>query len=57
MSEQPWLRTGIGDSDADSITLMGRDLPNELMGRFFRFRLAGRRCLRFCGRLSVQRFG
>jgi len=27
-----WLRTGIGHSDADSITLMGRDLAGELMG-------------------------
>jgi citrate synthase len=27
-----WLRTGIGASDADSITLMGRDLASELMG-------------------------
>jgi citrate synthase len=33
MSEGAWLRTGIGASDADSITLMGRDLPTELMGR------------------------
>jgi citrate synthase len=31
MSEPP-LRTGIGASDADSITLMGRDLATELMG-------------------------
>src|SRR3954467_5339510 len=28
-----WLRTGIGASDADSITLMGRDLANDLMGK------------------------
>lgn len=27
------LRTGIGTSDADSITLMGRDLASELMGK------------------------
>jgi citrate synthase len=27
-----WLRTGIGASDAESITLMGRDLASELMG-------------------------
>lgn len=27
-----WLRTGIGTSDADSITLMGRDVAGELMG-------------------------
>jgi citrate synthase len=26
------FRTGIGTSDADSITLMGRDLASELMG-------------------------
>jgi len=31
MSDE-WLRTGIGHSDADSITLMGRDLASELMG-------------------------
>src|SRR4051794_25612072 len=28
-----WLRTGIGASDADSITLMGRDVANDLMGK------------------------
>src|SRR5919198_406929 len=28
-----WLRTGIGDSDEDSITLMGRDLADDLMGK------------------------
>src|ERR687887_910873 len=28
-----WLRTGIGDSDADSITLVGRDVATELMGK------------------------
>jgi citrate synthase len=32
MSEENWLRSGIGSSDADSITLMGRDLASELMG-------------------------
>jgi citrate synthase len=32
MSDQEWLRTGIGAADADSITLMGRDLASELMG-------------------------
>jgi citrate synthase len=32
MSDGSWLRTGIGTSDADSITLMGRDLASELMG-------------------------
>jgi citrate synthase len=30
---EDWLRTGIGASDADSITLMGRDLANDLMGK------------------------
>src|SRR3979409_1308214 len=33
MSDDRWLRTGIGTSDADSITLMGRDLASELMGQ------------------------
>jgi citrate synthase len=33
MSDERWLRTGIGTSDADSITLMGRDLASELMGQ------------------------
>ncbi len=33
MSDDAWLRTGIGASDADSITLMGRDLASELMGK------------------------
>jgi citrate synthase len=28
-----WLRTGVGTSDADSITVMGRDVANELMGK------------------------
>jgi citrate synthase len=32
MTDETWLRTGIGDSDADSMTLMGRDVPGELMG-------------------------
>src|SRR5437763_11838037 len=32
MSDADWLQTGIGDSDAESITLMGRDLASELMG-------------------------
>jgi len=32
MTDESWLRTGIGSSDADSITLMGRDLASELMG-------------------------
>lgn len=33
MSEQDWLRTSVGTSDADSITVQGRDLAGELMGR------------------------
>lgn len=33
MSDNDWLRTGIGAADADSITLMGRDLASELMGQ------------------------
>src|SRR6185312_288898 len=33
MNEEQWLRTGIGAADADSITLMGRDLASELMGQ------------------------
>jgi citrate synthase len=28
-----WLRTSVGTSDADSITVMGRDVADELMGR------------------------
>ena len=28
-----WLRTSVGTSDADSITVMGRDVASELMGR------------------------
>jgi citrate synthase len=28
-----WLRTSIGRSDADRITVAGRDLPSEIMGR------------------------
>jgi citrate synthase len=32
MTDDARLRTGIGTSDADSITLMGRDVANELMG-------------------------
>lgn len=31
--EQPWLRTSVGTSDADSITVQGRDLASELMGK------------------------
>src|SRR5688500_10101167 len=27
-----WLRTGVGASDADSLTLMGRDLATDVMG-------------------------
>jgi citrate synthase len=33
MSDETWLRTGIGASDADSITIRGRDLATELMGK------------------------
>src|SRR5438270_6204591 len=33
MSEDNWLRTGIGRSTPDSITLRGRDLAGELMGK------------------------
>lgn len=32
MADDSWLRTGIGASDADSITLLGRDLATDLMG-------------------------
>lgn len=32
-SDDSWLRTGIGSSTADSITLRGRDLAGDLMGR------------------------
>ena len=32
MSDE-WLRTSIGSSDADRITVAGRDLPSEIMGR------------------------
>ena len=28
-----WLRTGIGRSTPDAITVRGRDLANELMGK------------------------
>src|SRR5262249_27079775 len=28
-----WLRTGIGSSEPDRITVGGRDLPSEVMGR------------------------
>jgi len=33
MSDEEWIRTGVGASDADSITLMGRDVASELMGK------------------------
>jgi citrate synthase len=33
MTDDTWLRTGIGASDADSITVRGRDLASELMGQ------------------------
>jgi len=32
MSTSDWLRTGIGATTADSITIRGRDLAGELMG-------------------------
>jgi citrate synthase len=33
MAEQEWVRSGIGHSTPDTITICGRDLANELMGR------------------------
>jgi citrate synthase len=33
MSERDWLHTEIGGADADSITVRGRDLATELMGK------------------------
>jgi citrate synthase len=33
MSDRDWLHTEIGGADADSITVRGRDLASELMGR------------------------
>ncbi len=33
MSDRDWLRTEIGGADADSITVRGRDLATELMGK------------------------
>lgn len=33
MSEQPWLQTAIGASTPDTITVRGRDLAGELMGK------------------------
>lgn len=33
MSERDWLHTEIGSADADAITVRGRDLASELMGR------------------------
>lgn len=33
MSAQPTYRTGLGTSDADSITLLGHDLASELLGK------------------------
>jgi len=32
MTDENWLRTSVGTSDADSITVMGRDVAGELMG-------------------------
>jgi citrate synthase len=34
MAESEWLHTWIGSSDHDSITVAGRDLASEIMGRF-----------------------
>jgi citrate synthase len=34
MAESEWLHTWIGSSDRDSITVAGRDLASEIMGRF-----------------------
>jgi citrate synthase len=33
VNEQEWLRTGIGHSTAEAITVRGRDLAGDLMGR------------------------
>jgi len=33
VNEQEWLRTGIGRSTADAITVRGRDLAGDLMGK------------------------
>lgn len=33
MSEQAWLRTAIGTATADTITIRGRDLATDLMGK------------------------
>jgi citrate synthase len=33
MSEETWLRTSVGGSTADAITIRGRDLATELLGR------------------------
>jgi len=33
LSEQEWLRTAIGASTPDTITIRGRDLANDLMGK------------------------
>jgi citrate synthase len=33
MTNQPTYRTGLGTSDADSITLLGHDLASELLGK------------------------
>jgi citrate synthase len=33
VSEQPWLQTAIGTSTPETITVRGRDLADELMGR------------------------
>ena len=33
MTDSSWLRTSVGPSDADSITVMGHDVASELMGK------------------------
>ena len=33
MNDDSWLRSGIGRSTPDSITIRGRDLATELMGK------------------------
>ena len=34
MTDSEWLHTWIGSSDRDRITVAGRDLATEIMGRF-----------------------
>jgi citrate synthase len=40
MTESEWLHTWIGSSDRDRITVAGRDLASEIMGRFTLTQLA-----------------